>query len=289
HLGWTSNFVYDSETYSFSTGGRFLGRNTDFSLIGYEPETDRWEENASAEFKPFINRWGIRQLFTGVGYQESNGTAGELEDSGAIAYLSVQFKNFWSMEAESNYDRTRFNEFVPCNSTETCDARPEPELDQTRVYQVPSWRVGFNTNGSKPVVFSASYRNAKLVQYDENIYGSQQRVNASLNVRMGNRLRSDLTGTQVREYLFNDSHFQNRNYLISRWMYQFTPKLRSRILAQYSDDHHGNNVGISALAAYDFTARSAAYIGYNRQRHSPIDPVDLGDSLFVKISYLLSF
>jgi hypothetical protein len=106
---------------------------------------------------------------------------------------------------------------------------------------------------------------------------------------MGNRLRSDLTGTQVREYLYNASRFQNRNYLISRWMYQFTPKLRSRILAQYSDDHHGNNVGISALAAYDFTARSAAFIGYNRQRHSPLDLGDLGDSIFVKISYLLSF
>jgi hypothetical protein len=39
----------------------------------------------SVEYKPFINRWGIRQLFTGLGYQESNGTAGELEDSGAIA------------------------------------------------------------------------------------------------------------------------------------------------------------------------------------------------------------
>jgi len=46
---------------------------------------------------------------------------------------------------------------------------------------------------------------------------------------------------------------------------------------------------ISALAAYDFTARSADYVGYNRQPHSPIDPVDLGGSIFVKISYLLSF
>jgi predicted porin len=63
-------------------------------------------------------------------------------------------------------------------------------------------------------------------------------------------------------------------------MYQFTPKLRSRILAQYSDDHHGNNVGISALAAYDFTSRSAAYVGYNRQQRSPLDPSDLGDSIF---------
>lgn len=69
-----------------------------------------------------------------------------------------------------------------------------------------------------------------------------------LSVRMGNRLRTGFSATQVREYLYNDSHFQNRNYLTSRWMYQFTPKFRSRILAQYSDDHHGSNVGISALA-----------------------------------------
>jgi hypothetical protein len=62
-----------------------------------------------------------------------------------------------------------------------------------------------------------------------------------------------------------------------------------RIGAVLPDDHHGNNVGVSALAAYDFTARSADYVGYNRQRHSPIDPVDLGGSIFVKISYLLSF
>ncbi|HSS96085.1 MAG TPA: DUF5916 domain-containing protein, partial [Terriglobales bacterium] len=175
HLGWTSDFSYNSEKFSFSTGGRFLGRDTDFSLIGYEPETDRWAEHMSAEFKPFIDRWGIRQIFTGVGYQESNGTAGELEDSGAVAFLSVQFKNFWSMEAETNYDRTRFNVFAPCNSTATCDARPEAELDPTRIYQVPSWRVGFNTNWNKPVVLSANYREGKLVQYDEDVYGSQRR------------------------------------------------------------------------------------------------------------------
>ena len=44
-------------------GGKFLGRNTDFSQIGYEPETDRWSGNMSAEYKPFINRYYIRQLY----------------------------------------------------------------------------------------------------------------------------------------------------------------------------------------------------------------------------------
>lgn len=289
HLGWISNFLYNSDAFSFSAGGKFLGRSTDFSLIGYEPETDRWAGNMSMEYKPFINQWGIRQMFSGLAYQEANGTAGELEDSGASAYLDVEFQNFWALHFSDGYDRERYNEFAPCNSTAACDARPVAQLDPTRVYQLPSYHIGFNSNWNEPFVISASYRSGKLLQYDENIYGSQQRTNVSVNVRMGNRLRSDLTGTQVREYLYNDSHFQNRNYLISRWMYQFTPKFRSRILAQYSDDHHGDNVGVSALLAYDFTARSAAYLGYNRQRHSPIDPADLGDSIFVKVSYLFSF
>jgi len=280
HFGWTSNFAYVSEAVTFSTGARFLGRNADFGQIGYEPETDRYAEDMSIEYKPFINRWGIRQLFAGLGYQESNGTEGELEDSGAIAYLNFVFKNFWSFEVENNYDRVRFNEFSPCNSMATCDARPVAALDATRVYQVPGYRMAFNSNWNKPLVLSANYRAGKLVQFDENIYGSQQRANVSVHVRMGNRLRSDFSGTKVRESLYNHAHFQDRNYLTSRWMYQFTPKLRSRILAQYSDDHHGNNVGISALAAYDFTSRSAAYVGYNRQQRSPLDPSDLGDSIF---------
>ena len=289
HLGWTSNFAYDSEILSVSAGSKFLGRNTDFSQIGYEPETDRWTENGSVEYKPFLNRWGIRQLSAGLAFLQSNGTAGELESSGRIAYLDFGFKNFWSLQVSNSYDQVRFNEFSPCSSTAACDARPTPRLDSTRVYDVPYYRIELNSNGNKPLVLSASYLAGKLVQFDENVYGSQRQADLSLSARLGRRLRGDLTGTQVREYLSNHSHFQNRNYLISRWMYQFTPKFRTRVLAQFSDDHHRNNVGISALAAYDFTARSAAYIGYNRQRYSPIDPGDLGDSIFVKISYLFSF
>jgi hypothetical protein len=289
HLGWTSNLTYDSELFSFSAASKFLGRNTDFSQIGYEPETDRWTENASVEYKPFINRWGIRQLSAGLGFLESNGTAGELESSGAIVYLGFEFKNFWSLQLSNSYDRVRFNEFTPCYSTATCDARPMAQLNTTRVYPVPYSQIEISSNGSKPLVLSASYQMGRMVQFDENIYGSQRQASVSLNARLGNRLRGDLTGTHVREYLSNRAHFQDRNYLISRWMYQFTPKFRTRVLAQYSDDHHHNNVGVSALAAYDFTARSAAYVGYNRQRRSPLDPGDLGDSIFIKISYLLSF
>jgi len=157
------------------------------------------------------------------------------------------------------------------------------------IYQIPAYQISIDSNGNKPYVLSASYMTGKLVQFDENVYGFQKEISLSLSARLGNRLRGNISGTEVREDLSDRNHFQNRNYLISRWMYQFTPKFRARVLAQYSDDHHGNNVGISALLAYDFTARSAAYLGYNRQRHSALDPGDLGDSIFVKISYLFSF
>lgn len=289
HLGFNSNFTYDSETIFYAAGGKFLGRNTEFSTIGFEPEVDRWSGFMTVEYKPFVNRWWMRQLFFNLNYDESNGTRGELEDAGADASVAAQFKNFWRLEARYSYDRVRFNEFAPCVSTATCDARPNPALDSTRVYQTPRLVVHFTSNQNKPLSFNARVAHGKLVQFDEFFYGYRTQIEVSLNARLGERLRWELSGAQVRESLPNQAHFQNRNFLISRWQYQFTPKLRARVLAQYSGDHHQHNVSINSLIAYDFTARSAAYLGYNRQRHSPLDPADLGDSIFLKISYLFSF
>jgi len=59
-------------------------------------------------------------------------------------------------------------------------------------------------------------------------------------------------------------------------LYQRTPKWRARVLAQYQDDRHGHELSISALAACDFTARTALSLGYNRRRHVPPQRIDLG-------------
>ncbi|MGZ4827169.1 MAG: hypothetical protein ACXVY9_07375, partial [Terriglobales bacterium] len=59
--------------------------------------------------------------------------------------------------------------------------------------------------------------------------------------------------------------------------------------AQYASDRHGNDISINSLFAYDFTARSALYIGYNRQRKDPFAVTDLGNQVFVKLSYLFAF
>jgi len=84
-------------------------------------------------------------------------------------------------------------------------------------------------------------------------------------------------------------HFQYRRFFINRVFYQFTSKWRARVLAQYSKDIHGNNLSVNSLVAYDFTARSAFYLGYNRQRRVPTDPGDLGHQVFMKLSYLFGF
>lgn len=289
HLGWQSRFTYDSEKFSYSTGGKFLGRQVDLSQIGFEPETDRWGGYITPQYKPFINRWFIRQVFVELNYDESNGTRGELQDSGADFFLRAQLKNFWSVELSHSFDRVRFNDFVPCDSRETCVGRSNGRLDTTRVYQSPKYRIFIATNENRAISFSGRYLTGKLVQFNENFYGFQKQFFLSMNARLGDHLRLELSGTQIRESLLNHVHFQNRNFLISRWLYQFTPKWRVRLLAQYEDDHNGSNLSLNSLLAYEFTARSAFFLGYNHQRHSPLDPADLGNTVFVKFSYLFAF
>jgi hypothetical protein len=97
------------------------------------------------------------------------------------------------------------------------------------------------------------------------------------------------SGTWIREFLLDHTPFQNRRLFIGRVNHQFTPKLRMRVLGQLSNDRLGPNFSVNSIVAYDFTARSAAIVGYNYQRGSPARPRDLGNEFFVKLSYLLHF
>ncbi len=285
HLGGISEFRYDSELWTVETEGKYLGRNFDIRSTGFEPEVDRWSGQASVTYKPFINRYGIRQIFAELNYDESNGTRGELEDAGADGDLRLQFKNFWNFETRYSYDRTRFFVFNPGFTRQGC---PD-NLACTRVYVTPIWQLTVSTNPNRSYSGSISYTTSGLVQFEENFFGYQKRVDVSANLRLGEHHRVELTGVDAREYLRDHTYFQDRRFLISRWTYQVTPKLRGRVLAQYGGDKHGHNLSINSLLAYDFTARSAAYLGYNRQRRAPLDPADLGNVVFVKLSYLFSF
>ncbi len=279
HLGWLSQLAYTSDFLDYGVEGKFLGREVDMSNTGFEPETDRWSGNAYITAKPFINRYGIRQLNFELNYDESNGTHGELEDSGADFLFSAQFKNFWTFKSQYSYDRVRFFDFTPAYA----------RLPGTRVYIMPRTRFELQSTMSGRFTFDVYYSPYREVQYNENFYGYAKELGANLNARFGTRLRLQLNATQVDESLLNDMHYQYRRFLITRAFYQFTPKWRARVLAQYSKDIHGNNLSVNSLVAYDFTARSAFYVGYNRQRRVPTDPGDLGHQVFVKMSYLFGF
>jgi hypothetical protein len=279
HLGWTSEFIYDSDKFTYDTGGKFLGNKTDLSHTGFEPEVDRWIGWVNATWKPFINRYGIRQLFFNWNYDQSNGTHGELEDSNAYFDFKVQFKNFWVAHFRGNYDRTRFFFFTP----------DFQRLPNTRGYEVPTYIVELSSNQSRRVYFDLLFQTQKMVQYNENFYGSKRELQLQSTARLGRHLRAELNAILIDEHLQDGRHFQYRRFFISRWTYQFNTKARARVFAQYASDRHGNDLSINSLFAYDFTARSALYIGYNRQRRSPFDVTDLGNQVFVKLSYLFAF
>ena len=279
HMGWLSEFAYDSNSFAYGMAGKFLGRNVNMSYTGFEPETDRWSGNAYVTAKPFINKYGIRQITFQLNYDESNGTRGELEDSGADADLHVQFKNFWQARVLYSYDRVRFNEFTPAFA----------RLPFTRVYVTPKTRYELSSNQSGKVTFAVYYLPHRIVQYNESFYGHAREAGANVTARIGNRLRWQLNVTHISESLQDRTHFQYRRFYISRVFYQFSPKLRARVLAQLANDRHGNNLSVNSLVAYDFTARSAFYVGYNRQRRVPTDPADLGHQVFLKLSYLFGF
>jgi hypothetical protein len=279
-MGWQSEFAYDSNAWSYGVEGKFLGREVNMSNTGFEPETDRWSGDAYGTYKPFINRYGVRQLFFTLNYDESNGTRGELEDAGADGEIRAQLKNFWTARVRYSYDRTRFFGFTPAFG----------RLGTTRVYITPRVRYELSTNQTGKVTFTAYYlQQPHYVQFNENFYGRAREFGVNATARLGNRLRWQLSVTQIGESLLDDTHFQYRRFFISRIFYQFNSKLRARVLAQYSKDRHGNNLSVNSLVAYDFTARSAFFVGYNRQRRLPTDPGDLGHQVFVKLSYLFGF
>jgi hypothetical protein len=279
HLGWISDFIYDSDRFTYEVAGKFLGRNTDFSHTGFEPQTDRWSGLLSAIWKPFINRYGVRQLFFNLNYDQSNNTGGGLEDAGADGDFKVQFKNFWQAHFRYSYDRTRFFLFTPGFQ----------RLPFTRVYHTPIYTVDLTTNQSRPVYLQLLFQTNKMVQFNENFYGSMNEWQLQSTARFGRHLRWELNAIHIDEHLQDGRHFQYRRFFISRWTYQFTTKARARVFAQYAKDRHGNDLSINSLFAYDFTARSALYAGYNRQRRSPFDVTDLGNQVFVKLSYLFAF
>lgn len=274
-----SEFRYDSDRWQSQFRYKYVGRGADLGALGFEPETDRHSGVGNIEWKPFLDRYGVRQLFLEVNYDFAMDTSGLLHDAGSDVDLSARLQNFWFVRARLSYNQVRFFEFTPDFGRN----------ERTRIYQEPRLIFTFNTNENRPVYFSYQLTVRKVAQFRENFHGREQRHDLGMSLRMLGRTQVEFRGQWVREFLMDRTPFQVRRLFISRVNHQFTRRLRTRVLAQAASDRLGELYSVNSIVAYDFTSRSAAIVGYNYQRSSPARPRDLGNEFFFKLSYVFHF
>ncbi len=278
-FAFTSAFRHNSDRWEYYGTGFFRGRSFDVSEIGFEPQTNRIGGVAGFTYKPFLGHHGIRQIFINWNHDQGNDTFGNIQESGSDFDLRVQLTNFWSLRGRLSYNRTRFNLF-------TADFQ---RLDATQVYPEPRVRFFFNTNENRPFWLALRYTWQKAVNFRDNYYGPRQQYEVELNARLAGRTRLTFEGEYNREFLLDGTPMQVRRLYVLRLAQQFTRRWRTRLLAQVSDDRLGRNWNVNSLIAYDFTARSAFFLGYNYQKATPGTLADLGHEVFIKLSYLFGF
>ncbi len=276
--GGTAEFRYDSDRFEYEVEAKYLGRDFDVSGIGFEPETGRVSGRMSFTYKPFIGRFGIRQIFLEPNYDHVALVTGEHDDSGADLRLRIQFKNFWSARLVYSYDRVRFNEFADHTA-----------LERMRVYIMPRVIIGLTTNENRALSLNLQLVRRKFVDFRDNYYGRLWSYEVGMNARLTGRTKLELRGQLFREYFMNGKLEENRSLILARIGHQFTPKWRARLLAQFNNDNRRNRFNLNSLLSYDFTARSALAIGYNTETISPEQPFRVGREVFVKFSYVLAF
>jgi hypothetical protein len=274
-----TSFSYDSNDWEMGATYQYTGRAFDVSDIGFQPETDRHFATAAVEWKPFFNRNGIRQMFFEIGQEINLDTGGLTQDSESGVEAVVNFTNFWTAGAQYSYETVRFHEFTPAFM----------RLPATRIYPVPNARLFLESNDNRPAYFTYEFEFGRFVQFGENFYGRFQAHELSFTARMFDRTRLEFSGEYIREFLLDGTPFQIRRLFVTRLAHQFTRKLRARLLGQVANSRRGQEFNVNSVVGYDFTARSAVFVGYNFQRQSPGRPGDLGHELFFKFSYLFQF
>src|SRR6185503_12475692 len=114
-------------------------------------------------------------------------------------------------------------------------------LPSFTLYQDPKFRFQVQTNPNRVVYLDVLLTSGKFVEFNENFHGFRRRWDVGMKARLGRHMKWQLAGVLERQYLLDGLFYQDRRFLISRVNYQFTPKWRARVLAQYGDDKHGND------------------------------------------------
>ena len=279
NLAYLASFNYNSNLLSIDITRRDIGEEFDISQIGYYPEVDRVGNELNFRFKPFIDRWGIRQLTFSAEFNQLDNHQGGLERSEWGFGFNQQWKNFWSTGIRVNSEKELYNIFYQGE-----------ELSEKTLYHLPQGIfIYLRIPQTSPVHGGFHIYMGDFIDYSDCYVGKSRSYSIDLTAKLGAKLRLGGRVNYIQEFFSNGELDEVRGLYLLRVGYNFTNKLRSRLLAQYNLET--TQLTTDALVSYELTSRSGIYLGFRDRRNLGVvsDPDPEDTRLFFKFSYLISF
>lgn len=279
NLAYLANLSYRSNLFDISFGRRDIGDEFEISQIGYYPEVDRVGNEVDIRLKPFINRWGIRQLTFSAEFNRFDNHEGGLEWSQWEFGFSQQWKNFWNTGIQLNSEKEFYYIF---NQGE--------ELDEKTIYALPRRIfIYLRIPQTSPVYGGVHISMGDFIDYDDYYVGKNRSFSVNLTAKVGTKLRLGGRVNYIQEFFRNGQFDETRGLYLLRIGYNFSSKLRSRFLAQYNIQN--TQLTVDYLISYELTSRSGIHFGFRDRKNLEVmsDPEPEDTRLFFKLSYLISF
>ncbi len=279
NLAYLASFSYNSNLFSADVTRRDIGEEFDVSQIGYYPEVDRVGNELNLRLKPFINRWGIRQLTFSAEFTRFDNHLGGLERSRWGFGFSQQWKNFWNTGIRWTSEKELYNIFYQGE-----------ELSEKTLYDLPQgMMIYLRIPETSPVHGGFHFFMGDFIDYDDYYVGKSRSYGLELTAKIGARLRLGGSVDYIQQFFSSGELEEVRGLYLLRVAYNFSHRLRSRFLAQYNLET--TQFTTDALLSYELTSRSGIYLGYRDRRNlsAVSDPEPEDTRLFFKFSYLLSF
>lgn len=292
----STNFRYNSNLWEYSVQVSDIGEGFNVSQIGFSPITNRLSYGGSIEYKPRIERSGMRQLFIQSSFNGSSNHQRQLETQEIGSRLRVQLKNFWNVFVFADSSKERFYEFYegvdPAarmsvrrrfdGVSQDVDGNALPE--RYRYYNTSGWGAGIRTPFSREFSWGVVYRQADFIDFNDNFHGRSRSLNFNVDTRIGENLRLELNASVIRDYFDDGRPQETRGLFMMRAVYLFTKDLRLRSLIQYNVA--ARRLSINTLFYRQFTARSGFGIGYDDSFSGIGGFAPLDRQFYFKISHL---